>query len=80
MASEPTFRGQMLRPAKDGLEPNVPGVCRIPCQSVKVYVGQTGSSIETRCKEHQTYIRLHQQWQYITSAQAIASISVAPQY
>jgi hypothetical protein len=50
----------MLRSVKDDLGLNVPGVYRIPCERGKVYVGQTGKSIETRCKEHRRHIRLDQ--------------------
>jgi predicted GIY-YIG superfamily endonuclease len=32
----------------------------IPCERGKVYIGQTGRSIETRCKEHTRYTRLEQ--------------------
>jgi hypothetical protein len=38
----------------------VPGVYRIPCECRKVYVGQAGRSIETRCKEHMRHICLDQ--------------------
>jgi predicted GIY-YIG superfamily endonuclease len=50
----------MLRSVKDDLGLNVPGVYRIPCECGKVYVGQTGRSIETRCKEHRRLTRLDQ--------------------
>jgi hypothetical protein len=50
----------MLRSVKDDLDLNVPGVYQIPCECGKVYVGQTGRSIETRCKEHRRHIRLDQ--------------------
>jgi hypothetical protein len=35
-----------------------PGIYRIPCEWGKVYIGQTGCSMDTRLKEHQRYIRL----------------------
>jgi hypothetical protein len=38
----------------------IPGVYRIPCACRKVYIGQTGRSIEARCKEHMRHIRLDQ--------------------
>ena len=50
----------MLSSAKDRLELKVPGVYRSPCECWKVCVGQSGRTIETRCKEHQRYIYLHQ--------------------
>jgi hypothetical protein len=48
----------MLRPVKDDLDLKVSGVYRIPCECGEVYVGQTGRSIEARCKERQRHIRL----------------------
>jgi hypothetical protein len=50
----------MLRSVKDDLGLKVPGVYWIPCECGKVYMGQTGRSIETRCKEHMRHIHLHQ--------------------
>jgi hypothetical protein len=35
-----------------------PGVYRIPWECGKVYIGQTGRSVDTRLKEHQRHIRL----------------------
>jgi hypothetical protein len=43
---------QLLRAAKDDLGLKIPGVYRIPCECGKVYIGQTGRSVEARCKEH----------------------------
>jgi hypothetical protein len=50
----------MLRPVKDDLDLKEPGLYRIPCECGEVYVGQTGRSTETRCKEHVRHIRLEQ--------------------
>jgi hypothetical protein len=50
----------MLRSVRDDLGLNVPGMYRIPCECDKVYVGQTGRSIEMRHKEHRRYICLDQ--------------------
>jgi predicted GIY-YIG superfamily endonuclease len=50
----------MLRSVKDNLGLNVPGVYQIPCECGKVYMGQTGRSIKTRCKEHRRHIYLDQ--------------------
>jgi hypothetical protein len=44
----------MLTPTKDKLELKVRGTHCIPRKCSKVYVGQTGRNIETRCKEHET--------------------------
>ncbi|KDR13326.1 hypothetical protein L798_12951 [Zootermopsis nevadensis] len=38
----------------------VPSIYHIPCKCGKVYVGQTGRTTETRCKEHETHIHLGQ--------------------
>jgi hypothetical protein len=37
-----------------------PGVYQIPCKCGKVYVGQTGRSIQAKCKEHIRHIHLNQ--------------------
>jgi hypothetical protein len=50
----------MLMPVKDDLGLKVPGVYRIPCECDKVYIGQTGRSIEARCKEHMRHVCLKQ--------------------
>jgi hypothetical protein len=36
------------------------GIYRIPCECGKVYVGQTGRTIEARLKEHKRHVRLNQ--------------------
>jgi hypothetical protein len=45
-------------PVKDHLGLRTPGVYRIPCECSRVYIGQTGPSVDIRLKEHQRYIRL----------------------
>jgi hypothetical protein len=50
----------MIRPVKDDLGLKVPGVYRIPCECGKVYVVQTGRSVEARCKEHMRHIHFEQ--------------------
>jgi hypothetical protein len=51
----------MLRPVKDDLGLKVSGVVyNIACKCGKVYIGQTGRSIETRCKEHAQHLCSHQ--------------------
>ncbi|GFG30771.1 hypothetical protein Cfor_10855 [Coptotermes formosanus] len=70
----PTWKtAQMLRSAKEGLELKVPGVYQIPYECRKGYVGHSSRAIETRCKEHQRYICLHQPKE---SAVAEHSISI----
>jgi hypothetical protein len=48
----------LLRPVKDHLGLGTPGVYRIPCECGRVYIGQTGRSVDVRLKEHQRHIRL----------------------
>jgi predicted GIY-YIG superfamily endonuclease len=48
----------LLRPVKDHLGLRTPGVYRIPCECGRVYIGQTGRSMDIRLKEHQRHIRL----------------------
>jgi hypothetical protein len=50
----------MLRPVKDDLGLKVHGVYQILCECGRVYVGQTGRSIEARYKEHMRHVRLKQ--------------------
>jgi hypothetical protein len=47
-----------LQPVKGNLGLRTPGVYRILCECGKVYVGQTGHSVDTRLKEHQRHICL----------------------
>ncbi|XP_033606939.1 uncharacterized protein LOC117282232 [Cryptotermes secundus] len=54
----PTKVSSFLRPVKESLGLRTPGVYRIPCKCGKVYIGQTGCSIDTRLKDHQWHIRL----------------------
>jgi hypothetical protein len=48
-----------LQPVNDDLGVKTDCVYSIPCKCGKVYIGQTGHSIETRLKEHQSPIRLY---------------------
>jgi predicted GIY-YIG superfamily endonuclease len=48
-----------LWPAEDDLDLKTVGVYSITCEYGKVYICQTGCSVETRIKEHHQYIRLH---------------------
>jgi hypothetical protein len=47
-----------LRPVKYDLELKTTGVYSVPCENGQVYIGQTGSTIDTGVKEHQRLIRL----------------------
>jgi len=49
-----------LPPAKYALGLRTPGIYRIPCECGKVYVGQSGRSIQLQIKEHSRYMRLAQ--------------------
>ena len=51
---------QMLRSAMDNLGLKTAGIYQISCECGKVYIGQTGRTIEERLKEHQRYL----QYQY----------------
>jgi hypothetical protein len=48
----------LLRPVKDHLGLRTPRVYRIPCECGRVYIGQTGRSVDIRLKERQRHIRL----------------------
>jgi hypothetical protein len=48
----------LFRPVKDHLGLRTPGVYMIPCECGRVYIGQTGRSLDIRLKEHQRHIRL----------------------
>jgi hypothetical protein len=48
----------LLRPTKDHLGLRTPGVCRIPYECGRVYIGKTGRSVDVRLKEHHRHIQL----------------------
>jgi hypothetical protein len=48
----------LLHPVKNHLGLRTPGVYRIPCECGRVYIGQTGHSVDIRLKELQWHIRL----------------------
>jgi predicted GIY-YIG superfamily endonuclease len=43
---------------KDHLGLRTPKVYRIPCECGRVYIGQTGHSVDNRLKKHQQHTRL----------------------
>ena len=49
-----------LPPVKDALGLHTPGIYSIPCECGRVYIGQSGRSIQLRIKEPNRYIRLAQ--------------------
>jgi hypothetical protein len=59
-ALPPKRISSFLRPVKDDVGLQTPGVDSVPCECGIVYIGQTGRSIEIRIKEHQRNIPLLQ--------------------
>jgi hypothetical protein len=49
-----------LPPVKDALGLRTPGIYSIPCECVKIYIGQSGRSIQLRIKGHNRHTRLAQ--------------------
>ena len=49
-----------MPPTKHAPGLRTPGIYKIPCECGKVYIGQSGSSIQLRVKEHERHIRLVQ--------------------
>jgi predicted GIY-YIG superfamily endonuclease len=49
-----------MPPTKDVPGLRTPGIYKIPCECGKVYIGQSGRSIQLRIKEHERHIRLTQ--------------------
>jgi hypothetical protein len=47
-------------PVKDAVGLSTLGVYSIPCECSRVYIGQSGQSIQLRIKEHNRHIRLAQ--------------------
>jgi hypothetical protein len=47
-----------LPPVKDILGLRTPGIYSIPCECGRVYIGQSGRSVQLRIKEHNRHIRL----------------------
>jgi hypothetical protein len=48
----------LLHPVKGNLGLRNPGVCKIPCECGRVYIEQTGHSMDIRIKEHQRHTQL----------------------
>jgi hypothetical protein len=49
-----------LPPVKDALGLRTPGIYSIPCECDRVYIGQSGRSVQLRIEEHNRHIRLAQ--------------------
>jgi hypothetical protein len=60
----------LLRPVKDDLGLRIPGIYRTPCECGRVYIGQTGRSVDIRLKEHQWDIRLERPDKVIVTEQS----------
>jgi hypothetical protein len=58
VALPPKKIGNFLPPVKKALGLRIPGVYRVPCECGKVYVGQSGRTIQHRINEHGRHIRL----------------------
>jgi hypothetical protein len=61
----------MLRTVKDDLGLKVPGVYSVLCECREVYVGQTGRSIDVKCKEHMRHVCLNQLEKSVVAEQSI---------
>jgi hypothetical protein len=51
---------KMLRPVKDKLDLKFTGIYCVPCEYGMVCVGQTGRTVEVKCKEHMRHVGLGQ--------------------
>jgi len=60
MLAKHNIKSVALPPVKDALGLRTPGIYRISCECGKVYIGQSGRSIQLRIKEHNRQIRLAQ--------------------
>jgi predicted GIY-YIG superfamily endonuclease len=60
----PRKLSSLLQPIMDNLALKTPGIYSIPCECGKVYIGQTGHSIDTRVKEHHRHICLYHSKKY----------------
>jgi len=60
VAIPPNKISRYMPPTKDAPGLRTPGIYKIPCECGKVYIGQTGRSIQLRIKEHERHIRLVQ--------------------
>jgi hypothetical protein len=53
--------GQTLRPVKDRIRNENPGVYKVPCEDCEaLYIGETKRQVRTRLREHETACRLSQ--------------------
>jgi hypothetical protein len=60
VALPPRKKFSYLPPVKDALGLRLPGIYSIPCECGRVYIGQSGRSIQLHIREHDRHIRLAQ--------------------
>jgi len=60
VAISPNKISSYMPPTNDASGLRTPGIYRIPCECGKVYIGQSGRSVQLRIKEHGRHIRLAQ--------------------
>jgi len=60
VAIPPRKISSYMPPTKDASGLRTPGIYRIPCECGKVYIGQSGRSIQLHIKEHERHMRLVQ--------------------
>jgi len=60
IAIPPRKISSYMPPTKDAPGLRTPGIYRIPCEFGKVYIGQTGRTIQLRIKENERHMRLVQ--------------------
>jgi len=60
VAIPPKKISSYMPPTKDAPGLRTPGIYKIPCECSKVYIGQSGRSLQLRIKEHERHIRLAQ--------------------
>jgi hypothetical protein len=60
VALPPRKISSFLPPVKGELGLKTPGIYRIPCECGKVYIGQSGRSVQLRIKQHDRHLRLAQ--------------------
>ena len=60
IATPPNKISSYMPPTKDAPGLRTLGIYKPPCECGKVYIGQTGRSIQLRIKEHERHVRLFQ--------------------
>jgi len=58
VAIPPRKISSYMPPTQDAPGLRTPGIYRITCECGKVYIGQSGRSIQLRIKEHESHMRL----------------------